>query len=191
MNRSCLLRAAALLGAALLTAACGGAIEDPDSPVLRCDDSPPARDVVALRCGSIVGSDTFALEAVIGVPTTATDIAGFSFHVVFDPALLEFVPDSEQQGNLLNQEGDSVTLLAEPFASDPGRLVVGVFHLGMTTGVQGVTGRDIIMRFHLRTRTFSTFGPLLPQLQNGTASDNSGDAISGISFRDQMLLYRD
>jgi hypothetical protein len=185
-----LLRAAAL-AAALLPAACGGAVEDPQTVALRCDASPPARDVVALRCGPTIGSDSFVLEAVIGVPTTATDITGFAFDVVFDPVLLEFVPGSAQAGDLLNQQGDSVSLLAEPLEGDPGRLIVGVHHQGMTTGVGGVMGHDVIMRFRLRTRTFSTFGPLMPLLQNGVAYRSPGDPISGIIFRDQMLLYRD
>jgi hypothetical protein len=190
MNRGRTALALALILAGLLPAACRGNEASP-VPVLGCDDTAPAPNVVTLRCAAVQGTDTWILEAVIGGPSNSA-ITGFYFDVVFDPGVLEYVSNSAQAGSLLTQDGTPVSVAAVPMTGDPGRLVVGVHRQGTGPGVPAGIGINVIMRFRLRTPLSSTFGPVMPALEKGAAVnlETGEDPIIGITFNDQLLLFR-
>ncbi len=169
----------------------GGSVAPPPGPLasFRCVDSAPAVDHVALRCGAQVAPDEWWIDVVVGVPTTSSTIREFNFDVVFDPLLLAFVPGSEEQGTLLNLDGETVWLAAATAINpdDPGRLVVGTYRMG-PTGVAGVSGYDRIMSFRIKALTMTSFGPEMPAFENREALDSSKQAIPEIRFSDQLLL---
>lgn len=179
---------AGLTLAGLLHAACGGGSSVSVRPGLECRDEPVAADTVALRCGGVPSAEARTIEVVIGVPTESTDIAGFLFDVVFDPAILVFEPSSAQAGNLLNQDGASVLFAATLEAGDPGRLVVGITRTGTGGGIQGTAGRDIIMRFTFHAVPGARFEASMPRFENAEARDSTPDVIPTIRFSDQLLL---
>jgi hypothetical protein len=189
--------AVALLAAGLLHAACSGEESGPAAPpsalpALSCTSDPPAADAVALRCGAAPARDTRIIEVVIGVPTESTDIMALNFDVVFDAALLQFQEATALPGNLLNQDGAGVLLLAGLLQSesgeiDPGRLVVGISR-SAAGGVQGVAGRDVIMTFRLQAVPGMPFEAAMPRFENAEAKDSGGSPIPTIVFHDQLLL---
>jgi hypothetical protein len=174
--------------------ACGGGsgpVDSPPGPVgsFQCLDSAPEVDHVALRCGAQVAPDEWWIDVVVGVPTSSKDIHGFDFYLVFDPLHLAFVPGSEEKGNLLDQDGETVLLAAATATNpdDPGRLIVGISRAG-GTGVQGLPGNERIMSFRIKALTVAPFGPVWPAFENEGVFDSSDQALPEILFRDQLLL---
>lgn len=178
-------------GALLACGGRGGSDNPPPGPVdsFRCLDSAPAPDHVALRCAEQVAPDEWRIDVIVGVPTSSTDIRGFNFDVVFDPLLLAFVTGSEEQGDLLNQDGENVWLVAATATNpdDPGRLVVGTRRMG-ATGVAGASGHERIMSFSMKALTMTSFGPEMPVFENAEALDSLDQVIPEIDFSDQLLL---
>ncbi|MBI1951025.1 MAG: hypothetical protein HYS34_06655 [Acidobacteria bacterium] len=178
-------------GALLACGGGGGPIGPPPGPVasFRCLDSAPATDHVVLRCAEQVAPDEWRIDVIVGVPTISSVIRGFNFDLVFNPLLLEFVPGSEEQGNLLGRDGEFVLLSARTATNPdgPGRLIVGISRTGRT-GIDGVPDYDRIMSFRIRALTMTPFGPEAPAFENWEAFDSSDQAILEIVFRDQLLL---
>lgn len=172
--------------------ACGGGgsgpVDSPPGPVgsFQCVDSAPEPDHVVLRCAGQVAPDEWRIDVVVGVPTSSKEIHGFDFYLVFDPLQLAFVPGSEEKGNLL---GETVLLAAATATNpdDPGRLIVGISRTE-GTGVQGLSGYDRILSFHIKALTMTPFGPVVPAFENEGAFDSSDQAIPEIEFIDQLLL---
>jgi hypothetical protein len=156
-------------------------------PVFRCEDSAPAADHVVLRCGQKVADDEWRIDVVVGVPTTSTDIGGFDFYVELDPLRASFVPGSGEEGNVLNQDDETVLFAAAIDPTDPGRLIVGISRAG-GTGIGAVAGHDLIMSFRVRALTAAPFGPLAPAFKNFRAFDSSVQDIPEIVFDDQLFL---
>src|SRR2546428_3935181 len=84
--------ATVLLCATLL--GCGGKGGDGGGPVVppplptttfKCSDSPPGPNQVVLRCGAKLVPDVWQIDVMIGL-TGSTDIGGFAFNVLIDPA---------------------------------------------------------------------------------------------------------
>lgn len=190
------LRAAALAGVLAGCSGGGGDTGDPPPPpptpvpTFRCSDSPAAADQVALLCGGKVGADVWRIDAKIGVPTQAADIAGFAFDVLFDPALLAFVPGSEQAGNFFFQAGSPPLITMNTMPGDSGRLVVGIHATGTEGGFQGLPGFEHILSFKMKVVTAAPFDPQLLMFDKARseALDPSDDPIESISFSDQLLL---
>lgn len=135
-----------------------------------------------------IGKDIWQLEVVLGGPTSSTDLAGFSFDVVFDPAELSFVAGSAEQGTFLNLDGDDPLLIADLASNDPGRLVVGIHRTNQLAGVQGMAAQNVIMKFCLKASLSSEFGPTLVRFENHEAVDSADNPIAGIQFSDQLTL---
>jgi len=187
--------AVGLLGAAHL--ACGGkggsstgVVNPPPGPVatFKCSDSPTAPNQVALVCGTLVSPNVWMIDVAVGVPTTSTDIGGFDFDVVFDPSNLAYVSGSAQLGDLFTQNNGDYLVAAATAPGDPGRLVVGISPINGTAGVAGIAGYDHILRFELRNKTISPWGPDLLTFENVRAIDSSGAPITSITFSGQLLL---
>lgn len=68
-----------------------------------------------------------------------TEIASAPFTLLYDPAILEFVPGSSREGRFLDGDGASTTFLARAGAAPGGRtgVVVGLSRLGARRGVRG------------------------------------------------------
>src|SRR5439155_19898556 len=114
------------------------------TPTFQCTESLVMVDTVALKCGAPLSGNVWEIEVVIGSPTTSTDIGGFAFDLLFDPAILEYVPDSARAGAMLYQGSDTPLLSALIMNGEPGRLVVGIYRTGGAAGVRGVSGYDHI-----------------------------------------------
>jgi len=164
----------------------------PPTPTFQCTDSSVMVDKVALKCGVHRTVDVWEIDVVIGSPTTSTDIGGFAFDLLFDPAILQFVPDSAGAGPMLYQDGDTPLLSAR--ISDPGRLVVGIYRTGGAAGVQGIPGYDHIMTFSMKAVPGAQFDAdprhLAFDMNIFQALDSSAQAqpIPSITFSDQLLL---
>jgi hypothetical protein len=65
--------------------------------------------------------------------------------------------------------------------------VVGISR-SAATGVQGVAGRDLVMRFTLQALPGTPFEAAMPRFENAEAKDSAGHAIPTITFGDQLLL---
>jgi len=167
----------------------------PPTPTFRCTDSPVMVDKVALKCGIKRADDVWEIDVVIGSPTTSTDIGGFAFDLLFDPAILKYVPDSARAGPMLYQDGDTPLMSAQVMSGDPGRLVVGIYRTGGAAGVQGLAGvYDQIMTFSMKAVPGAQFDPdpghLRFDMARSEALDSSAlsQPIPSITFRDQLLL---
>ncbi len=165
----------------------------PPTPTFRCTDSSVIVDTVALKCGVHRTADVWEIDVVIGSPTTSTDIGGFAFDLLFDPAILEYVPDSARAGAMLFQDGDTPLLSAQIMNGDPGRLVVGISRTGGAAGVQGMPGAySQIMTFSMKAVPGAQFDAVPEHLRfdRSEALDSSVQAqpIPSITFSDQLLL---
>ena len=151
-------------------------------------------DTVALKCSVQRTADVWEIEVVIGSPTTSTDIGGFAFDLLFDPEILEYVPDSARAGAMLYQGSDTPLLSALIMNGEPGRLVVGIYRTGGAAGVRGVSGYDHIMTFSMKAVPGAQFdadpGHLRFDMSRSEALDSSFPAqpILSITFSDQLLL---
>ena len=185
------LYAPAILACGALLACGGGSIDSPPGlgASFRCADSAPATNHVVLRCAGQVASDEWRIDVVVGVPTASSTIREFNFDMVFDPLLLAFVPGSEEQGNILNQDGATVWLAAGTATNpdDPGRLLVGTYRMS-ATGVAGVSGHERIMSFRIKALTMMPFGPEMPTFENAEARDSLNQVVPEIAFSDQLLF---
>jgi len=167
----------------------------PPTPTFRCTDSPVMVDKVALKCGVKVADDVWQIDVVIGSPTTSTDIGGFAFDLLFDPAILKYVPDSARAGAMLYQDGDTPLMSVRIMSGDPGRLVVGIYRTSGAAGVQGQSGvNEQIMMFSMKALPGAQFDPdpghLRFDMSRSEALDSSDPSqpISSITFSDQLLL---
>jgi hypothetical protein len=186
---------ALLLGCGRKSGDGGGVVTPPPppTPTFRCTDSLVIVDKVALKCGAQLAADVWQIDVVIGSPTTSTDIGGFAFDLLFDPAILEYVSDSARAGAMLFQDGDTPLLIAR--ISDPGRLVVGINRTSGAAGVQGLPGAySQIMTFFMKAVPGAQFdadpGHLRFDMSRSEALDSSAQAqpIPSITFSDQLLL---
>lgn len=64
------------------------------------------------------------------------NVGAVAFHLVFDPRVLEPVPEGFTEGNLLRRDGARTIFLAKP-ASTGERIMVGVTRLGERRGARG------------------------------------------------------
>ncbi|HYS05303.1 MAG TPA: hypothetical protein VEW47_08930 [Candidatus Dormibacteraeota bacterium] len=164
----------------------------PPTPTFRCTDSLVMVNKVALKCGAPLPGNVWQIDVVIGTPTTSTDIGGFAFDLLFDPTILEYVPDSARAGAMLYQDADTPLLIAR--ISDPGRLVVGINRTSGAAGVQGIPGYDLIMSFSMKAVPGAEFDAdprhLAFDMNRFQALDSSAQAqpIPSITFSDQLLL---
>lgn len=173
----------------------GGSVTPPPPiPTFQCSGSPPAENQVVLECGVKVKPDVWQIDVIIG-PSTSTDIGGFAFDVLFDPAVLAYVPGSAQSGSMLFQDGEKPLLSAQTAAGDPGRLVVGIYRTGGVGGVGVVPGTyDRIMAFSMQVMPGAQFDPDPKHLVFDKAKSQALDAsdppqsIPSITFNDQLLL---
>ncbi len=166
----------------------------PPTPAFRCSDSPPAENQVVLRCGVKLAADVWQIDVMIG-PSSSTDIGGFAFDLLFDPAVLSYVPGSAQWESMLFQDGETPLLSAQMATGDPGRLVVGIYRTGGVGGVGVVPGTyDRIMAFSMRVTPGAQFDPdpkhLVFDKEKSQALDASDPPqwIPSITFNDQLLL---
>ena len=166
----------------------GGGGHHAAGPIFRCSDAAAAQDVVALFCSQRTQQDVWRINVIIGGPTISTDISGFNFDVVFDPADLSYVSGSAVLGTLLNQDGDDPLLAVSVASNDPGRLIVGVHRTNQPNGVQGSAPLNLILQFSMRANLLSQFGPVLLQFQYAEGVDSSVAPIGSITFSDQLLL---
>jgi hypothetical protein len=153
-----------------------------------CSDAAVMPDRVALACGMAVSDDVWALQLVIGGPTTATSIAGFNLDVLFDPAVYAYVPGSVVAGPLLQQGGNSPLAAASIESGDPGRLLIGI-HRSPVDGVGGAGPVDLVLTFEMRAlNRLARSGPTLLRFDHAEAVDPSDTPIASIGFSDQLLL---
>jgi hypothetical protein len=160
----------------------------PLTPTFRCSDSPVMTDMVALKCGALLTADVWQIDVMIGSPTTATNIDGFAFDVVFDPRFLAYVDGSALAGQLFFRGGTPPLVSAQTAPGQPGRLVVGIHTTGSGGGVQGMPGFDRILVFNLKAVAGATFDPQLLHFDNDEALDPLDHPIPSIAFSDQLQL---
>jgi hypothetical protein len=166
----------------------------PLTPTFRCSDSPVMLNQVALKCGVKLADDVWQIDVVIGSPTTSTDIDGFAFNLLFDPAILEYVPGSARAGPMLYQNINTPLIAAQIMSGDPGRLVVGISRTGGAAGVGGLPGYDQVMIFSMKVMPGAQLDPvpghLTFDMERSVALDSSDPAqsIPSITFSDQLLL---
>jgi len=169
----------------------GGSVVTPPpplTPTFRCTDSPVMVDKVALKCGLQRADDVWEIDVVIGSPTTATNIDGFAFDVLFDPTHLAYVAGSASAGTLFLQGGPVPLVIAQTQPGEPGRLVVGIHPTGTEGGVRAVSGFDQILIFNLKMVAGTTFDPELLHFDNFEALDPLDQPITSITPSDQLLL---
>ncbi len=188
---------APITGAALLGCGGGGGHGDTvvtpppvTNPTFACSDSPVQRNQVALKCGAfVVSSNTWVIDAMIGGPTDSTDstdIDGFAFDVLFDPAHLAYVDGSVRAGALFFQGGMPPLVTAR--LENPGRLVVGIHMTGSGTGVQAKPGYNQIITFSMKPIAGAVFDLEMLHFENHQALDSTDQPIPSITFSDQILL---
>jgi hypothetical protein len=170
----------------------GGSVVTPPpplTPTFRCTDSPVMTNQVALVCVKLLPADVWQIDVVIGPPTTATNIDGFAFDVLFDPTLLAYVDGSARAGTLFFQGGPTPLVIAQTKPGEPGRLVVGIHPTGTGGGVGATTSSfDQILIFNLKLVAGTTFDPQLLHFDNYEALDPLDQPIPSIRFSDQLLL---
>ena len=116
---------------------------------LHCDGAvTPLADRVVLGCPAD-GVDSLTIAVRLGGPTTSTDIYGFKFDLVFDPAVVQFEPPA-LEGAFLSQGGASTILEIDAAEGDPGRLVVAISRQGEAAGVQGTAADQVVMTLLFR-----------------------------------------
>jgi len=97
----------------------------------RGDATPAVRAVV--RPQQVRAGDRITVEIAARGLRGAGAVA---FHLVFDPSLLEPVPEGFTEGAFLRQGGASTSFLASP-ASTGERIFVGIARLGASRGARG------------------------------------------------------
>ncbi len=169
----------------LLLAACGGGGHHHSAPIQTFACSGVAAllpDQVSLECpGSASGM--IPVRVVLGGQSTSSDIYGLKFDLVFDPAVLTFVPPAVE-GSFLNQDGAPTILQAETKPGEPGRLIVAITRQGAVGGLQASFPSVLVM-----TLSFGATGTGSTTLdfEHGEAVDSTLAAIPSIQFVAQPL----
>ncbi len=173
--------------ALLLLAGCGGGGHHHGAPIQTFACSGVAAllpNQVSLECPG-TASGMIPVRVVLGGQSTSSDIYGFKFDLVFDPAVLAFVPPA-LEGPFLNQGGAPTILQAGTKPGEPGRMIVAITRQGAVGGVQASFPMVLVM-----TLSFGATGTGSTTLafENGEAVDPSMPpaAIPSIQFVAQPL----
>ena len=165
-----------------------GVTPPPLLPTFKCADSPVMIDQVAMTCDLRISDDIWQIGVVIGSPTTATNIDGFAFDVLFDATRMTYVDGSALAGSLFFHGGPTPLVSAQTKPGEPGRLIVGVHSTGGGGGVQGVAPYNGIVVFRMKRVFGETFDPQLLRFDNMVALDSLDQPIPSIRFSDQLTL---
>jgi len=177
------LAAGALL--ALLTG-CGGGEKTAPTVVqaLLCQaDTPVAANQVGFECpASSLGN--LLITVVIGGPSTATDIYGVQFDLVFDSTVLAFQIESGLQP-FLEKEGGTAQVLTSIDGSDPDRLVAAISLLGNVGGVQVTGSKEKVAGLLFRGLNPGT---TTVRFENGRLVDSALNPIASIAFTGTLVV---
>jgi hypothetical protein len=142
-------------------------------------DSLPGAPYVAMDQG--ISLDLERIRVNVGA-VGVTDLWGLAFTYEFDPALLQYVPGSADNGGFLGTDSQ-VELIVEPEPGRNDRLVVGISKLRQSptdTGVSG-TGQVMTLEFRLLARGATTLDYVQPPEAN----------LAGVNSLDQVILDAD
>ena len=172
--------------AALLLASFGCSSSDSSGPVppaLACSDSGPAgENTVAMVCGGATATTTEQVNVVMGGPAAgATTLDGFNFDVIYDPAMLEFVPAASYTSPLF--ETDALILVS--LLNDvPGHLVVTIQQVAPHPPVSFAAGQHPVLTLSFRTVTGITVAPTPLTFENAEATS----ASAAVAFTNGLTL---
>ncbi len=149
----------------------------PSATFSASSSSPPSGSVV-LAPGAAAG-DTFAVRVAV---TGVSDCFGAAFHVLYDPAVAEYV-SADDSGSLLREGGASTSFL---YGGSPGNLAVSATRLqnqeGTVTGVN-VPGTADLLVLTFRAKASVTASPFAfgdPKEVRDSSQPPPGHAISVI-----------
>jgi hypothetical protein len=181
-------RLASLLGALLFSIQCGGGgggSGTTSAPHFTCTGSvAPAADHVALSCSATSGSPIL-IAVKIGGPSVATDIYGFKFDLVTNPAFATFLGPA-MQGTFLDRDSNPVAVQADIPPSDPGRVVVSITRLGSVSGLQVLASQELVMTLGFVSTGMNGMTNLT--FENMEAIDSTLAPIAGIQFDGPLSL---
>lgn len=170
-----------------LVTGCGGSKGNAPAAVVRgllCQaDTAVGANQVGFECPASSLS-TMLITVVIGGPTTATDIYGVQFDLVFDSTVLAFQAAAGLQP-FLEKGGGTAEVVASVDGSDPDRLVAAVSLLGNPGGVQVTGAEETVAGFY-----FSGLNPgtTTVRFENGRLVDSSLTPIASIGFAGTMTV---
>ena len=172
--------------AILVSVSCGGS-GGGGGPVVECNAIDAAADVVNMLCGGRLDRFTQRIRIVIGGATSSTDIQGFNFDLVYDPAEIVYAGGAEQ-GDLLNRDGDDPLLVASLANGLQGRLIVSIHRTNQPQGVQGPDPVNEILSLNFEVADPDVMtGPAPISFENAEAVGSAG-TIPGITFADGLSL---
>ncbi len=162
----------------------GGGSTGPTATVSCSTTGAALADQVRLTCGAVRG-DIVTVRAVIGGPSTSSDIYEVLFDLVFDDSLFEFVSGSVTEGPLLRQGGTTIAAAALA-GGDPSRVVVSISLSGAVSGVSAGAGEPVILS--LDFKGIGPMGGTGPRFENAQVIDSKGMVIGSITFLDNLML---
>ncbi|MBZ5639351.1 MAG: hypothetical protein LAO51_11445 [Acidobacteriia bacterium] len=174
----------------LLTSSCGGG-GGGGGPAIECASSSAGLNQVVMSCGGQSNSTTEVVKVVLGGgATAASDVQGFHFDVVYDPAKIAFVTGSAAEGTFLNKDGDDPLLAVQLANGVQGRVIVGFDRTNQPAGVQGTDVANDVLRLSFTVLGSASVAPVPLTFENAEAVDHTGAGIAAITFHDGLSLSR-
>jgi len=163
----------AFAGALLSAFGCGGGSSStggvgPAAPSISCTSAAPSSNTIGMTCGVAMQGDTQMVNVVVvGDATGNTAVRGFSFDVVYDPAVLVFVAAASYVSPLMPSP-PALPPLVSRLNGIEGHLVVSIQEPGTTTATipPGSNPQTILSLSFQRNVGAGTFGPTPLTLSN-------------------------
>lgn len=165
-----------LLVLGLLALSCGGNGDNPPDPCI--EFTPGSGSASGNVTSRVAGGSTCDVIGVDLYVTDVDDVFAADFTVAYDTTVVSFVGFSAT-GSFLASDGAQVETLVN--SSQPGRVVVGMTRLGVTTGID-VVGSRLLARVTFRRETDAGSGFLTYSSEALFDSQTPPQEIPGVQW---------